>query len=66
MQGRDLVNLRGVIPGGAGGAMAHPDFGRSVNPISTRDGISKYLLFLTGVGGWSRKGQKHPYVIQRC
>ena len=24
---------------------------------------SKYLLFLTGVGGWSGKGQKHPYVI---
>ena len=28
--------LRGVVPGGAGGAMAPPDFGRSVNPISTR------------------------------
>ena len=28
-----------------------------------RGGISKYLLFLTGVGGWSGKGQKHPYVI---
>ena len=27
---------RGVVPGGAGGAMAHPDFGRSVNPMSTR------------------------------
>ena len=27
---------RGVVPGGAGGAMAPPDFGRSVNPISTR------------------------------
>ena len=26
-------------------------------------GMSKYLLFLTGVGGWSGKGQKHPYVI---
>ena len=26
---------RGVVPGGAWGAMAHPDFGRSVNPIST-------------------------------
>ena len=25
--------------------------------------MSKYLLFLTGVGGWSGKGQKHPYVI---
>ena len=27
--------------------------------------MPKYLLFLTGVGGWSGKGQKHPYVIQR-
>ena len=26
-------NSGGVVPGGA---MAHPDFGRSVNPISTR------------------------------
>ena len=30
-----LLN-RGVVPGGAEGAMAHPDFCRSVNPISTR------------------------------
>ena len=28
-----------------------------------RDGAAKYLLFLTRVGGWSEKGQKHPYVI---
>ena len=27
---------RPVVPGCAGCAMAHPDFGRSVNPISTR------------------------------
>ena len=31
-----MPNLRGVVPGGAGSAMAPPDFGRSVNPISTR------------------------------
>ena len=30
--------LRPVVPGGAGGAMAPPDFGRSVNPISTKGG----------------------------
>ena len=30
--------LRPVIPGGAGGAMAPPDFGRSVNPISAMGG----------------------------
>ena len=29
-------NLRPVVPGCAGCAMAHPDFGRSVNAISTR------------------------------
>ena len=28
--------LRRVVPGGAGGAMANPDFGGSFNPISTR------------------------------
>ena len=26
-------------------------------------GLSKYLLFLIEVGGWSGKDQKHPYVI---
>ena len=30
--------VRLVVPGGAGGAMATPDFGRSVNPISTKGG----------------------------
>ena len=30
------ISIRGVVPGVAGGAMALPDFGRSVNPISTR------------------------------
>ena len=28
--------VRGVVPGGAGGGIAPPNFGRSVNPISTR------------------------------
>ena len=31
-----MVMYRPVVPGCAGCAMAHPDFGRSVNPISTR------------------------------
>ena len=31
-----LYTNRAVVPGCAGCAMAHPDFGRSVNPISTR------------------------------
>ena len=39
---REIVNdssssyYRGVVHRGAGGAMAPPGFGRSVNPISTR------------------------------
>ena len=32
-----FVVCRPVVPRCAGCAMAHPDFGRSVNPISTRD-----------------------------
>ena len=32
------VFSRPVVPGGDGGAMAPPDFGKSVNPISTRGG----------------------------
>ena len=31
-----FIVCRPVVPGCAGSAMAHPDFGRSVNPISTR------------------------------
>ena len=34
---RLVAHFRGVVPGGAGGAMAPPDFVRSVNPISTRE-----------------------------
>ena len=32
------MNYRPVVPGGAGGAMAPPDFGRSVNSISNKGG----------------------------
>ena len=28
-----------------------------------RGGTSKYLQLVTGAGGWSGKGQKHPCVI---
>ena len=34
----------GVVPGGAGDAMVPPDFGRSVNPISTS---SKHFFMST-------------------
>ena len=43
---------RDVVPGGAGGAMAPPDFGRSVNPISTR-GTDYANLITTGTPGFS-------------
>ena len=33
-----MLHGRTVVPGGARGAMAPPDFGRSVDPISTRRG----------------------------
>ena len=35
---------RGVVPGGAVGAMTPPDFGRSVNPISTRGTDYAHLI----------------------
>ena len=38
VQDTNLLYFRGVVPGGAGGAMTPPDFGRSVNPISTKGG----------------------------
>ena len=38
---------KGVVPGGAGGAMAPPDFGSSVNPISNR-GTDYAHLITTG------------------
>ena len=31
-----LIRFRGVVPGGARGAVARPYFCRSVNPISTK------------------------------
>ena len=47
--------VRGVVPWGAGGAMAPTDFGRSVNPISTRGDklyLSTYLI-TTGTPAFS-------------
>ena len=44
--------LRRVVPGGAGGAMANPDFGGSFNPISTR-GTDYDHLITTGTPGFS-------------
>ena len=46
------MNFNGVVPRGAGGAMALPDFGRSVNPISTRRTDYAHLI-TTGTPGFS-------------
>ena len=46
------MHLRGVVPGGAGGAMAPPDFSKSVNPISTRETDYAHLI-TTGTPGFS-------------
>ena len=35
---------KGVVPGSAGGGMAPPDFGRSVNPISTMETDYAHLI----------------------
>ena len=40
-----------------------PTFIREMRVKGWVGGMSKYLLFLTGVDGWSGKGQKHPYII---
>ena len=42
------LKSRGVVPGGAGGAMAPPDFGRSVNPISTKGTDDAHLITTPG------------------
>ena len=44
--------FRPVVPGCAGCAMAHPDFARSVNPISTR-GTDYAHLITTCTPGFS-------------
>ena len=48
----DGVRCKPVVPGGAGGAMAPPDFGRSVNPISTK-GVRLCPPNNTGTPGFS-------------
>ena len=49
---RVFVKFRPVVPGCAGCAMAHPDFGRSLNSISSR-GTDYNQLKTTGTPGFS-------------
>ena len=41
------IPFRGVARGGARGARASPEFGRSVNPIQTRGGGADYAPHIT-------------------
>ena len=58
-----VSDIRGVVPGGAKSAMAPLDFGRSVNPISTRGAdyahhSTTVLTMLKYVPAALRRGQK--------
>ena len=44
VRSQTTLDSRGVVPGGAGGAMALLDFGRSVNLISTRGKDYAHLI----------------------
>ena len=46
-------NGRPVVPGGARCAMAPPDFGRSVNPITTRETDYLFPNITTGTPGFT-------------
>ena len=46
------IQFRPVVPGGAGAAIAPPDFGRSVNPISTMGADNAHRI-TTGTPGFS-------------
>ena len=52
VRSQTTLDIRGVVHWGAGDAMAPPDFGRSVNPISTR-GTDYVHLITTGTPGFS-------------
>ena len=54
---------RPVVLGGAGDVMAPPDFGRSVNPISTW-GIDYFHLITTGTTGFSDFPTALHYTVQ--
>ena len=45
--------VRGVVPVVAGGTMAAPDFGKSVNPILTKEGGGLYPSNNTATPGFS-------------
>ena len=45
--------IRGVARGGAEGARAPPEFGRSINPIQTRGADYAHQIIHTGTPGFS-------------
>ena len=56
---------RPVVPGGAGGAMASPDFGRSVNPISTMERGRLYPPNNTGTPWFSDLPTALQWILQQ-
>ena len=54
-----------VAPGGAGGAMAPPDFGRSVNPISIKGAYYAHQIILapTDFQTFLRPWKENPVCI---
>ena len=56
---------RPVVPGCAGCAMAHPDFGRSVNPISTRGGQIMPTQLLLAHPDFQTFRRPWNYIMQR-
>ena len=62
-----IHQFRGVVPGGAGGAMAPPDFGRSVNTISTRGAEYAHQIILAPPDFQTFLRPFHtPYFDGRC
>ena len=58
------LDYRGVIPGGVGGTIAPTDFGRSLNPISTR-GDRLCLPNNTGTPGFSDLPTALDYIMRQ-
>ena len=68
----DIIDIRPVVPGGAGGAMAPPDFGRSVNPISTKGADYAHQIVLAPPDfqifrrPWIFKGKRIKIFFEIC
>ena len=57
---------RPVVPGGAGGAMAPPNFGRSINPISTKRAYYAHYITYSHPSGFSNLPKALPGTKFKC